>query len=106
MTARIEIEPASLGDRGQRYRVLHEGRELVSSSPAPEFDACRALLAIGTTGMLEIWRRGVAYPAMRLDIEKGAKLAVSEGDHGLRLIRWRPFSEAQPHQDGMPAVMR
>jgi len=31
--------------------------------------ACRALLALGITGTLEMWRGGKAWPDMQLDIE-------------------------------------
>jgi hypothetical protein len=95
---RIDIEPVSLGERGQRYRVTHNGVQLVDSSRNPEFDACRALLGKGITGRLEVWHKGWPqgdeFPAMRLDIEKGARLTVEEGDRiGPRFARWRPRAE-------------
>jgi hypothetical protein len=75
----------------QRYRVNYAGNLLVDSSRYPEFDACRALLALGLTGKVEVWRHGAAFPAMRIDIERGARLTISETeDHGPRLVRWRP----------------
>ncbi|MGE0854419.1 MAG: hypothetical protein AB7O44_33295 [Hyphomicrobiaceae bacterium] len=90
---RIEIEPVGLGDRGHRYRATHEGSVLIDGSRHPEFDACRALLARGIRGKLEVWRKGAAFPAMVLDIEAGARLTVAETEAaGPRFVRWKPFS--------------
>lgn len=91
---RITIEPLGIGDHGQRYSVHHGDIVLVQSTRDPEFDACRALLAKGLTGRLEIWRHGTTFPAMRLDIAMGAGLTVEESDRiGPRFARWRPFPE-------------
>jgi hypothetical protein len=91
---RIDIEPASLGERGQRYLVRHAGAVLVASSRTPEFDACRVLLAKGITGQLEVWHTGAAFPALGLDITKGAGLTVEESDRvGPRFARWQSRSE-------------
>jgi hypothetical protein len=54
----ITIEPTKLDEAGQRYRVNYAGNILVDSSRYPEFDACRALLALGLTGKVEVWRQG------------------------------------------------
>jgi hypothetical protein len=78
MSHTIEIEPTALGDRGQRYRVTYLGEVLIESARNPEFDACRALLARGVTGTLQIWRPGKAAPDARLDIQRGAKLTVRD----------------------------
>ncbi len=92
---RITIEPVSRGARGERYRVSYDGAVLIESSRDPEFDACRALLARGTSGKLEVWWKGASYPSMILDIEGAAKLTVAESDkEGPRLVRWRPFVAA------------
>ena len=92
LTHRIEIDPISRGARGQRYQVTYAGDVLIESSCNPEFDACRALLAQSITGKLAVWRRGAAAPCMTLDIERGARLTISETDkEGPRLVRWRPF---------------
>src|SRR5262245_44463948 len=90
---RIWIETIGLGASGPRYRVTHNDVTLIESTKNPEFDSARALLARGIVGQLEVWRRGASSPAMRLDIEKGARLTVEEGDReGLRFVRWRPLS--------------
>jgi len=71
---RIWIEAIGLGASGLRYRVTHNGVTLIESTKNPEFDSARALLARGIVGQLEVWRRGPSFPAMRLDIEKAARL--------------------------------
>jgi len=43
--SRIYLEPVSLSDRGQRYRVTHNGVTLIESTKNPKFDSARALLA-------------------------------------------------------------
>src|SRR5262245_57725321 len=57
---RIDIEAVGLGERGHRYRVTYEGRTLIDSCRVPGLDGCRALLALGITGPLEMWRPGKA----------------------------------------------
>jgi hypothetical protein len=92
---RIIIEPASLGERGHRYRVTYDGRTLIESSRVPALDACRALLALGITGKLEVWRSGKAWPDMQLEIERGALLTVEESDRQApRFVRWKPREDA------------
>jgi hypothetical protein len=91
---RIDIEPISLGQRGHLYRVYHAGAVLIPSSRNPEFDACRLVLANGIVGQLVIWHLGAKFPAMRIDIVKGAGLTVEDSDCvGPRFAPWRPRSE-------------
>jgi hypothetical protein len=98
---RIDIEPFGLGQRGQIYRVHYAGIVLVESSRNPEFDACRALLAKGLVGYVEVWRVGSSFSAMRLEIQTAAGLTVEEGDReGLRFVRWRPRAD-----DSVPDVV-
>lgn len=88
---KIEIEPTSRGNRGQRYRVTYQGDTLCESRN-PELDACRALLARGVTGTLEVWHRGATHAASRIDIAEGAKWTITEADRaGLMLVTWKPF---------------
>jgi hypothetical protein len=107
ITHRITIEPASRGERGQRYRATYDGAVLIESSRNPEFDACRALMAQGVSGLAEIWWRGGSFPAMTLDIAGAAELTVSETDkEGPRLIRWRPFVAVDARNSVLPARRR
>jgi hypothetical protein len=86
------IESISRGARGERYQATYAGAVLIESSRDVEFDACRALLAQGITGKLQVWWRGGSFPAMILDIEGAARLTISETDKGgLHLVAWRPF---------------
>jgi hypothetical protein len=60
---------------------------LVEGRRNPIFDACRALLARGITGRLEVWRRGKTSADIQLDIERGAGLAISEtATESLRVV--------------------
>jgi len=77
---RIWIEATGLGGRGQRHCVTHNGVTLIESTKNPEFDSTRELLALGVIGPVEVWRSGTSFPAMRLDIEKAAKLTIEESD--------------------------
>lgn len=99
-TIKITIERAALGERGLRYRATYLGSILVESSRNLEFDACRALLARGITGKLQVWRAGTASADMCLDIERGAGLTIHETDaSGPRLARWKP----RPDDDAQTA---
>lgn len=93
---RIVIQPTTIrGDRGQRYRVHFEGAVLIEETWNPEFEACRALVARGVTGRLEVWRAGAAYAAMIVpDIAKAAGWTVVESDTvGPVIRRWKPRPE-------------
>src|SRR5215475_846180 len=91
---RIWIEATYLGAHGQRYRVIHNGITLIESTKYPEFDSARALLAQSIVGQIEVWRYGTSFPATRFDIQRFAKLTVSETDRdGLRITRWRGDDE-------------
>jgi len=82
-----------LGHRGYRYRVTFRGSTLIESSRVPSLDACRALITLGITGKLEMWRPGKVGPDMQLDIERAAKLTVVETEKvGPHLASWRPFA--------------
>jgi hypothetical protein len=63
----------------------------LGSARDPEFEACRALLAKGITGTLLTYSPGSSVPRMKVDIEKGAKLAtIDNANDGPRLGRYRP----------------
>ena len=101
--ARMIIEPAKIGQRGQLYRVLYEGHILLESTREPLFDACRALAAMGITGRLEMWRPGKGHYDMAVDIERGAGLTVAEtAESGPILRAWKPF-ESQADEHAFPA---
>jgi len=71
---RVEVEPISIhGERGQHYRVWHEGTVLIEDTWNPKFETCRALLARGIRGKLQTWRWGRQHWDMQLDIERGSR---------------------------------
>ena len=82
ISSRIVIEPTSIrGERGQYYRVYFEGAVLIEDTWNPELEACRALVARGITGRLEVWRSDKPYPGLIFpDIEEGARWTVVEND--------------------------
>jgi hypothetical protein len=99
MTHRIQIEPTTIrGERGQYYRVHYEGAVLIDETWNPELEACRALLARGIVGRLEVWRSGKSHPDMLVpDITKAAQWSVEEsGKRGPHFVRWRPRPEDVP----------
>lgn len=88
----IVLERVSIGARGSRYRLWHDGAALIESSRDPEFDACRALLARGIVGTLHTRHRGRQTVCLVLDIEKGAMARTNESERsGPRFGRWQPF---------------
>ena len=91
MTHRIYIEPTSnRGDKGQYCREHFQDAVLIPETWNPEFEACRALLARGVIGRLEVWRFGKDYPDMLVrDIAKAAQWTVKEDEkRGPRFARW------------------
>jgi hypothetical protein len=96
---RIYIEPTTIrGEKGQRYRIHYEGAVLIDETWNPELEACRALLARGIEGRLEVWRFGKSHPDMQVpDIAEAAEWTVEENEKlGPRLVRWRPRPDDLP----------
>jgi hypothetical protein len=78
---RIVIEPTSIrGERGQRYRVHHEGVVLLEDCWNPELEACRVLTERGINGRLEVWRSGA-----KVDRPPGLSISGGRGPHLNRL---------------------
>src|SRR6478736_6321630 len=70
---------------GGRYTVIFDGRLLVERSRDPECDAARALLARSITGKLSMLDGKTGRPRTVVDIERAAKVRVSEESRdGLR----------------------
>ena len=93
---KISIERTNIrGERGQHYKVIYNGAILIEDTRNPEYEACRMLLAMDITGRLETWRPDRQAPCLRLDIEKGARVTVQEGQRvGPRLKRWVAHPDA------------
>ena len=97
---RIDVERTHYTPTGARYRVSYLGETLVEGARTPLFDACRALLARGTTGTLMMYSSGSSVHRAKVDIEEGAQLTVAEGDKtGPRLARYRPHPGAAEEHD-------
>ena len=79
---RIVIEPTTIrGDQGQYYRVRYEDEVLIEETWNPELEACRALIARGITGRMEVWRAGKAHADIIVpSIEEAARWSVVEND--------------------------
>jgi hypothetical protein len=76
---------------GPVYRVTYDGQTLLARCRCPLLDACRALLAKGVTGRLELCSPGSASFDVSIDIEEGAKWTILETEtESLRLVRWTP----------------
>ena len=99
-THRIEIEFVQYGQSGAYYRVTYRDELLVEKTKEPLFNACRALVAMGLKGRLEMWV-GESHPRMIVhDIEQGAKLTVVEGAKtSPRITRWNPHPHAADDDD-------
>jgi hypothetical protein len=90
-THRIAVEVTGYGGRGPIYRVTHPGEVLLEGCRCPVFEPCRALLARGIIGRLELWRAGKASWDLAVDIEVGAGFTIIETDtQSLRLAKWVP----------------
>jgi hypothetical protein len=99
MTHRVYIEPTTIrGERGQYYRVNYQDAVLIDETWNPEVEACRALLARGFVGRLEVWRSGKSHSDMVMpDITKAAEWTVEENEKsGPRFVRWKPRPEHLP----------
>jgi hypothetical protein len=83
---KVIVRPTGqFGRRGEFYEAHHDGK-LLCRSIEPVFDACRALVELGVTGVADFGGRLV------VDIEKGAQLCVVENRRtGPRFGSWRAF---------------
>src|SRR5262249_61652625 len=72
-THRIEVQVVRYGVRGPVYRVRYAHEVLISACRCPLLDSCRALLARGITGRLELWRAGKATFDAACDVQVGAR---------------------------------
>ncbi len=99
----VTLERVGTNARGDLWRVTHDGIVIVESSRVPEYDAARALAALGLAGTIETRHAGSAIVSMRLDISKAATLTVIENDRsGPRLGLWQPFDRTQRHRIAIP----
>ena len=106
LTARLH--PKWVGGRdGYRYSVICRGELIVDRSRDPECDAARALLARGITGKLTMLDGKTGRPRTIVDIEKAAKVRVSEESRdGLRFRPVDPADSSYSPVEAAPVKMR
>jgi hypothetical protein len=76
------------GSRGYQYEVWREV-VLLTTSRDPEYATCRRLFDLGERGIVRFWRELKPVHDSSLDIERGAKWAVTEGQKaGPRVCRY------------------
>jgi hypothetical protein len=80
------------------YSVQVDGELLVERSADPECDSARALLAKGITGILTLIDAETGKPRTRINIEKAARLTVTESSRdGASLRKWvQPTDSLSP----------
>ena len=84
-----------------------EGGVLIEETWNPEFEACRALVARGITGRMEVWRAGKAHADMIVpSIEEAAGWTVVENDNGPVFKRWEPMPAHFQRKTVLKAVSR
>jgi hypothetical protein len=91
---RIFIDRARITARGASYEARLDspfGPILVGLSPEPMFAACRALVAMGRSGPVEVYDAKRPFPRMSGDIATLAKLTVDESRRGF----WRNFGRSR-----------
>lgn len=87
----IDPKPKHFGARDPAFTVYYDGKELLRSA-MPFYDSCRALLAMGLTGYLEMYGPGLR---MSGDIEVNAGFMVNKG----RRAAYIPFPEKEKDHD-------
>jgi hypothetical protein len=105
MDNKARLHPIWVGGKaGYLYSVIHDGKLLVDRSRDPECDAARGLVAKGITGTLTLLDGKTGVPRTVIDIEKAAKLMVSEESRGgLRFRKYpqTPDSSVYSPEDGV-----
>jgi hypothetical protein len=96
MTHRLDITIHDIGQRGPRYSVSYEGKQIVEATTTPLLDGCRALLALNLSGLVEMWSDDKPHPRMRTTVEAGSLLTVAEGHRtSPRFTRFKEWGESR-----------
>src|SRR6185503_6747821 len=81
---------------GYRYDVIFNGKTIVGRSTDPEYDAARALLALGHRGRFRTIDFVTSKPRMIFDIEKAARLRTVERDAGgITVGQYQPMTSEE-----------
>lgn len=100
MSAIIDIEVSRYAPSGTRYRIWHDGQELLSSAREPMCEAARALSLMGVTGRLQMRRLGREQIDAEGLIAILATRTVSEGQATPpRFAAWSPHSMSDGEQE-------
>ena len=104
----IELFPVWAGGRaGYLYNVTLDGELVLERSRDPECDLARVLLGRGITGMVDVHDGNTGKVRTRVNVEKAAKVCISEEDTaGLRIRKHREtadISSCSP-EDGLVAT--
>jgi hypothetical protein len=88
----INLIPANLTSKGQRYAAVLDGRTLCTSRQ-PLYEAARVLLGEGVDPdtVLEATRQGQDFVAMRSAVGEAAGWTIEEAHGRLRKGRWEPY---------------
>ena len=94
-THHVILQPTRRTPKKQFYTAAFNGKVIVSKSSDPEFDACRAMHALGLSGSVEFYRPGVPYPGLIVrDLDKAAKLrAVESESMAPAFKKWRAVAD-------------
>ena len=88
------------------YDVVLDGETIITDSRDPEHDLARALLARGVKGKVTLHDGNTGKPRTIINIEKAAKLTVSEESRdGLRVRTYRENPDSQGHSPEEPMVL-
>ena len=68
-----------------------QGEKILTRVVEPLFAACRVLKERELTGTVEMWDRERPFPRMVMRIERGAGLAVDDGEQGPKITKFKPF---------------
>jgi zinc-finger of acetyl-transferase ESCO len=106
-THRVDVTVIKYGGRGPVYRVMHAGEVLIAKCHCPLFYACRALLARGITGRLELWRAGRGSFDGACDITTGAQWGIKETKtKSIHLVLWSRPTPIPPWRMRTPRSAR
>jgi hypothetical protein len=96
MAIEMIIEQVKVTETGIFYRVLLDDMVLVSRTKDPEFNACRAYLALnpGSEDAKAVFRRRGEPVHLEMRIGYGAQKTASEGERkSLRIRDWHPVPD-------------
>ncbi len=99
LTARLTATPPTKEGSARKhcyhYDVEVDGEVLVTNSWDPEHDLARVLLTRGIVGQVKMLDGKTGKHRTTVNIEKAAKYSVYDGDKGLTLVKFKPWTGVQ-----------